>query len=62
MEWIKLTENVNLQKYSVIDQLYVLRKQKNTDREFRYLPEYQKNPIYPDVVWLSSTHFLKTRV
>ena len=44
MEWLKLTEDVNLRKYKV-DQIYVLRKQKNTDREFRYLPNYVKNPI-----------------
>lgn len=43
MEWIKLAE-VNLRKYKV-DQIYVLRKQKNTDREFRYLGGYKKNPI-----------------
>ena len=48
-EWLKLTENVNLKKYK-IDQIYVLRKQKNTDREFRFLPSYKKNPIYLDVV------------
>ena len=48
-EWLKLTENVNLRKFKV-DQIYVLRKQKNTDREFRYLPGYQKNPIYEDVI------------
>jgi hypothetical protein len=48
-EWLKLTESVNLKKYK-IDQIYVLRKQKNTDREFRYDPSYQKNPIYADVV------------
>jgi len=48
-EWLKLTENVNLKKYQV-DQIYVLRKQKNTDREYRFLPAYQKNPIYVDVV------------
>jgi len=48
-EWLKLTDSVNLRKYK-IDQIYVLRKQKNTDREFRYLEGYQKNPIYPDVV------------
>jgi hypothetical protein len=48
-EWLKLTENVNLKKYQ-IDQVYVLRKQKNTDREFRFLPSYVKNPIYLDVV------------
>ncbi|MDP2903940.1 MAG: Bpu10I family restriction endonuclease [Methylovulum sp.] len=48
-EWLKLTESVNLKKYK-IDQIYVLRKQKNTDREFRYDPSYEKNPIYADVV------------
>ena len=42
-EWLKLTENVNLRKFKV-DQIYVLRKQKNTDREFRFLPDYEKNP------------------
>ena len=50
MEWIKLSEAVNLRKYKV-DQIYVLRKQKNTDREFRYEEDYVKNAIDPDVVW-----------
>ena len=49
-ERLKLTEAVNLKKYKV-DQIYVLRKQKNTDREFRYVPDYVSNPIYEDVVW-----------
>lgn len=49
-EWLKLTEAVNLRKFK-IDQIYVLRKQKNTDREFRYEAGYAKNPIYEDVVW-----------
>lgn len=49
-ERLKLTEAVNLKKYKV-DQIYVLRKQKNTDREFRYLDGYVANPIYADVVW-----------
>ncbi len=48
-EWLKLTESVNLKKFK-IDQIYVLRKQKNTDREFRYLDTYVKNPIYEDVI------------
>lgn len=48
-EWLKLTESVNLRKYKV-DQIYVLRKQKNTDREFRYSSSYEKNPIYADVI------------
>lgn len=48
-EWLKLTDDVNLKKYRV-DQIYILRKQKNTDRKFRFLPTYRKNPIYPDVV------------
>lgn len=48
-EWLKLTEAVNLRKFK-IDQVYVLRKQKNTDREFRYRDDYVKNPIYEDAV------------
>lgn len=54
-EWLKLTDSVNLKKYK-IDQIYVLRKQKNTDREFRYDPNYVKNPIYADV----AQHFFET--
>lgn len=50
MEWLKLSEAVNLRKYKV-DQIYVLRKQKNTDREYRYLDKYVKNPIDHNVVW-----------
>ncbi|RUR72369.1 Bpu10I family restriction endonuclease [Chlorogloeopsis fritschii PCC 9212] len=49
MEWVKLTSDVNLRKYKV-DQIYVLRQQKNTDREFRYELTYVKNPINPIVV------------
>lgn len=49
MEWIKLTGDVNLRKYKV-DQIYVLRQQKNTDREFRFADDYLKNPIDPQVV------------
>lgn len=48
-EWLKLTDSVNLKKFK-IDQIYVIRKQKNTDREFRYEEGYIKNPIYPDVI------------
>ena len=54
-EWLKLTGNVNLRK-SKVDQIYVLRKQKNTDREYRFLPDYEKNPIPLDVV----EHLFKT--
>ena len=49
-EWLKLTENINLKKYKV-DQIYVLRKQRNTDREYRFLPGYEKNPVHKDVVF-----------
>lgn len=48
-EWLKLTEAVNLKKLKV-DQIYILRKQKNSDREVRLQEGYQKNPIYLDVV------------
>ncbi len=50
MEWIKLADAVNLRKYKV-DQIYVLRRQKNTDRDKRYLTGYVKSPIDADVVW-----------
>jgi len=50
MEWLKLTEAVNLRKYKV-DQIYVFRKQKNTDREFRFESSYIKNPIDTQVVF-----------
>jgi Bpu10I restriction endonuclease len=48
-EWLKLTEQVNLRKFKV-DQIYVLRKQKNTDRAYRYADTYNKKPIFVDVV------------
>ena len=48
-EWLKLTEQINLKKFKV-DQIYILRKQKNTDREYRYADTYQKNKIFEDVV------------
>lgn len=50
MEWLKLTEAVNLRKYKV-DQIYVFRKQKNTDREFRFESDYVKNSIDSNVVF-----------
>jgi hypothetical protein len=49
-EFLKLTESVNLYKFKV-DQIYVLRRQKNVDREFRFAPDFQKQPIYEDLVW-----------
>ncbi|MBE1290358.1 MAG: Bpu10I family restriction endonuclease [Rhodobacteraceae bacterium] len=50
MEWLKLSDAVNLRKYKV-DQIYVFRRQKNTDREFRYEEGYEKRPLDPDVIW-----------
>lgn len=49
-ERLKLSEAVNL-KNCKIDQIYILRKQKNTDREDRFSEGYVANPIYEDVVW-----------
>lgn len=49
MEWLKLTGDVNLRKYKV-DQIYVFRKQKNTDRKYRLQSSYEKKPIDPNVV------------
>jgi len=48
-EWLKLTEDINLKKYKV-EQIYVLRRQKNTDREYRYGADYVKNPVSTDTV------------
>jgi len=50
MEWLKLAESVNLKKFKV-DQIYVLRRQHNTDRDLRYVDGYEKNPIDEGVVW-----------
>lgn len=49
-EWIKLTSEFNPKKFK-LDQVYILRKQKNTDRKDRLKDDYEKNPIYEDVVW-----------
>ena len=48
-ERLKLTDAVNLKKYKV-DQIFILRKMKNADREFRLQDDYENNPIYTDVV------------
>ncbi|MBT3069461.1 Bpu10I family restriction endonuclease [Rhodomicrobium sp. Az07] len=48
-EWLKLTININLKKFKV-DQIYVFRRQKNTDREFRYAGNYEKRAFSPEVV------------
>ena len=49
-ERLKLTDAVNLQKYKV-DQIYILRKQKNTVCVFCFLVGYISNRIFEDVVW-----------
>lgn len=49
MEYIKLTEAVNLYKYK-LDQIFILRHQKNTDRKKRYNIGWVKNPVDPVVV------------
>lgn len=49
-EYLKLTTSINLFQFKV-DQIYVLRRQKNIDREFRFLPDFVKNPIYPDLIY-----------
>lgn len=43
-ERLKLSEKVNL-KGRQIDQIYILRKQRNTDREDRFLEGYIANPV-----------------
>jgi hypothetical protein len=49
-EWLKLTSNINLKKFKV-DQIYVVRKQKNTDREYRYLDGYEKKAVDATVIF-----------
>jgi hypothetical protein len=49
MEWIKLSDAINPEKFKV-DQIYVLRQDKNVDREFRYAETYVKKPISLKVV------------
>ena len=49
-EYLKLDRDVNLQRFKV-DQIYVLRRQRNTDREVRLSGNFVKNPIYEDLVW-----------
>jgi hypothetical protein len=48
-ERLKLSAGVNLKKYSV-DQIYVLRQERNIDREYRLLDTYEGNPIAAEVV------------
>jgi hypothetical protein len=48
-ERLKLSEKVNL-KRTQIDQIFILRKQINVDRENQYDARYIRNPIYDDVV------------
>lgn len=48
-EWIKLTSEYNPRKFK-LDQVYILRRQRNTDQKFRFEDSYKKNPIYSDVV------------
>lgn len=48
-EWIKLTSEYNPRKFK-LDQVYILRRQINTDQRFRFEEGYEKNPIYSDVV------------
>jgi hypothetical protein len=48
-EWLKLTTHINIRKFKV-DQIYVLRKQRNTDREFRFADDYLKKPLHVAVI------------
>lgn len=48
-EKVKLTDKINFKKYKV-DEIFILRKEKNIDREYTYKDTYQRNPVYSDVV------------
>lgn len=50
MERVKLSNAINPAKFKV-DQIYVLRRQKNVDREYRLRDGYTENPISTEVVW-----------
>ena len=48
-EYLKLTEGYQFGG-SKIDQVYILRRQKNVDREFRLQDTFKRNPIQDDLV------------
>ena len=48
-EKVKLTDKVNFKKYKV-DEIFILRKEKNIDREYTYDVNYKRNPVFTDVV------------
>ena len=48
-EYLKLTEDYQFAS-SKIDQVYILRKQQNYDREIRLQEGFQRNPIHEDLV------------
>lgn len=48
-EYLKLTEGYQFGG-SKIDQVYILRRQKNVDREFRLQDTFERNPIQTDLV------------
>lgn len=49
-EYLKLNEEEN-PRLTKLDEIYILRKQINTDREFRFDPQYVKKPIDILLVW-----------
>lgn len=48
-EKVKLTDKVNFKKYKV-DEIFILRKEKNIDREYTYDIKYKRKPVFKDVV------------
>ena len=48
-EYLKLTQGYQFGG-SKIDQVYILRRQRNVDREFRLQDTFERNPIQPDLV------------
>ena len=49
-EFLKLDAEEN-PRMTKIDEIYVLRRQRNTDREFRLLEGFEKKPIQADLAW-----------
>jgi len=55
-EYLKLSNDYQFGG-SKVDQVYILRRQKNVDREFRLQDTFQRNPIHEDI--LSSSCFTR---
>lgn len=49
-EYVKISNDINFKKYKV-DQIFILRKQKNKDRKYTFGENSDRNPIFFDPVY-----------